>query len=219
MKPLSDEIKKELKEELPSGEEVALLFTLKEEISPRPEFVKDLKNKLTGDSKNLTLSPWQIFFVRGRVFAGLVLLLVTTPFIFILVKNNSYLKTSAPAGEENLEQSSASIKDTGIPEGSSQSGAPSQNAEPAQLKTMVAPSALSFEKVRQIAQRELGIPLGQITVTSYEEKTWPNTCLGLPKKSSNCLAIDTPGFLVTLQAGTSTVMYRTDKEEKIILRQ
>jgi hypothetical protein len=151
--------------------------------------------------------------------AGLVLLLVTAPLFFILVKNNSSLKTSAPAGEETLEQSSASIKDTGIPEGNSQSGAPSQNAEPTQLKTMVAPSAPSFEKVRQIARKELGLPFDQITVTSYEEKTWPNTCFGLPKKSANCLAIDTPGFLVTLQAGTSTAIYRTDKEQNIILRQ
>lgn len=219
MKHTSEEIKKELQEELPSGKEVALLFTLKEKISPRPEFVKALKEKLVVNNKHLTPSPWQIFFVHGRVFAGLILLLVTTPLVIILVKNNSSLKTSPPTEERNLLQSPASVKDTGTSERGALPGVPSQNAEPSQLKTMVAPSALSFEKVRQIAQKELGIPLDQITVIKYEEKTWPNTCLGLPKKNANCLAIDTPGFLVTLQTGTSTVIYRTDKEENIILQQ
>ena len=56
MKQLSEEIKKELQEEL-SEKELALLFSLKENISPRPEFVQELKDKLAGDNKHLTPSP------------------------------------------------------------------------------------------------------------------------------------------------------------------
>lgn len=205
MKLLSEEIKKELQKELLDEKEVALLFALKESISPNSQFVKELKKKLTADNKYLTPSPWQIFFVHGRVLIGLVLLLVTTPLVFILVKNNSSLKTISPAGEKTLEQNPASIKD--------------KNVETTQLKIMSAPSTPSFEKVRQKAQKESGISLDQITVTNYEEKIWPNTCLGLPKKSENCLTVETPGFLVKLQVGTSTIIYRTDKEESITLHQ
>lgn len=219
MKHLSEEIKKELKEEL-GQKEAAILLSLKEKISPNPEFVKVLKNKLTGGNKKLTPSPWQIFFVRGKVFAGLVLLLVTAPLVFILVKNNSSLEleTGAPAGERSFLQSPANIKDANAP-GRGALPEASQSVPPVQLKTMVAPNAPSFEKTRQEAGKEFDLSLDQITVIKYEEKIWPNTCLGLIKKNSNCLAIETSGFLITLQAGTTTVTYNTDKEENIILRQ
>lgn len=58
---------------------------------------------------------------------------------------------------------------------------------------------------RQLRMREdlanrLGVPLGRVSVASYQEVTWPNGCLGVLKPGEVCTQALVPGFLARLEA-------------------
>lgn len=58
----------------------------------------------------------------------------------------------------------------------------------------------------------LGISVEQIETVSFEQREWPNACLGLPAQDEMCAEVITPGFLVTLAAGGETYQVRTNLE-------
>lgn len=64
--------------------------------------------------------------------------------------------------------------------------------------------------IKDLALR-LSINESEISVVSYEEVTWPDSCLGLGKPNEVCLQVITPGYLIKLAALGSEYEYHTDQ--------
>lgn len=227
MKHLSPEIQNELHTLGFEVHETDSLLFLEEAFLPRDEFVQNLEQKIFTAPKKLiptvTPSPWQLFFSRSQALAGLILIIITAPLIFLIVKNNYPVqpKDTLPTTNTLPEQSrdSSSLEDnTGAG-----SISPTEKSAPApaatQLKMMSAPQAPTFEKVRSEAAKDFRTTIENVSVISYEKKTWPDACLGISSPLKGCATVVTPGFLVTIQVGTSTALYHTDTEEKNIRRE
>jgi hypothetical protein len=59
----------------------------------------------------------------------------------------------------------------------------------------------------------LDLPADEIVVLAVEEVTWPNSGLGCPKPGMMYAQVLTPGYRVTLQAGSQAAIYHTDRSE------
>lgn len=55
-----------------------------------------------------------------------------------------------------------------------------------------------------------------VEVLSVEKKSWPDACLGLPKKDETCAQVVTPGYQVTLKAEEETKVYRTNEDGTVV---
>jgi hypothetical protein len=228
MKHLSPEIQNELHTLGLEAHETDSLLLLEEAFLPRNEFVQNLEQKIFTAPKKLvptlTPSPWQFFFTRSQSLVSLILFAITAPLVFLIVKNSyppqneGVLPTTISNTSEQSGDASSLENNVGT-----ESISPTEKTSPAPLPTqskmMLAPSAPTFEKVRLQAAKDFHTTVENVSVISYEEKTWPDACLGISSPLKGCAEVVTPGFLVTIQVGTSTALYHTDTEEKNIRRE
>jgi hypothetical protein len=83
-----------------------------------------------------------------------------------------------------------------------------ENAEPGSIHGLtVEPAAAA---ARKDLATKLGVGEGSIVIMLIENKTWSDGCLGLGGPAESCLAAQTEGFRVELEASGKTYVYRTD---------
>ncbi|QUS60185.1 hypothetical protein IQE94_15030 [Synechocystis sp. PCC 7339] len=78
------------------------------------------------------------------------------------------------------------------------------------------PQAIADKIIADLAQRT-GEPASAFQVQSSENKTWPDSCLGLVQEGQMCAQVMTPGWQVTIQSGQKNWVYRTDQNGRTIL--
>jgi hypothetical protein len=69
---------------------------------------------------------------------------------------------------------------------------------------------ISAIRVREILAAEMGIDIENITILSYKQTTWMDSCLGLGGIAESCLKTDIDGWLVELSVKNQTITARTD---------
>lgn len=78
------------------------------------------------------------------------------------------------------------------------------------------PQAIADKIIADLAQRT-GEPASAFAVQSSENKTWPDSCLGLAQEGQMCAQVMTPGWQVTVQSGQKNWVYRTNQNGRTIL--
>jgi len=63
---------------------------------------------------------------------------------------------------------------------------------------------------------ELDVDLQSVTIESYEQVEWSDSCLGLGGPAESCLAAPYPGWRVMLSVDGATYEVRTNETAKII---
>jgi hypothetical protein len=58
--------------------------------------------------------------------------------------------------------------------------------------------------------KRLGIDEGQVKKHFVQPRTWPDASLGCPKPDTMYAQVETPGFLIELEAGGKTYAYHSD---------
>jgi hypothetical protein len=66
------------------------------------------------------------------------------------------------------------------------------------------------EKVRQEASRQLNASPSAITIVSFSQQTWSDSCLGLGGAAESCLQAIVEGWRVEVTNGQRNLVYRTD---------
>jgi hypothetical protein len=66
---------------------------------------------------------------------------------------------------------------------------------------------------------EAGIPPQSVAVTSFDARTWPDSCLGLPAAGEACAQAAVPGWRVILAVDSTTIAFRTDEVGAIVRRE
>lgn len=84
------------------------------------------------------------------------------------------------------------------------------NAPPGSIHNLPVPQAVAAVKTH-VAQTE-GVSEGQVIVLTAFEKEWSDSCLGLGGPAESCLTVITSGYEVTVQAGGSEYVYRTNED-------
>lgn len=74
----------------------------------------------------------------------------------------------------------------------------------------------AVEIARQHAAQELGVDAGTIEVLSFEQRDWPDGCLGAPQPGEACTQAITTGWQVMLQANGQTYEVRTNQEGTMV---
>ncbi len=74
----------------------------------------------------------------------------------------------------------------------------------------------AVEAARAQAAADLGVPLDQVEVVSYEATQWMDTSLGCPKPGKFYAQVLTPGYNVTLRVAGQELTYHTDKESHAV---
>jgi hypothetical protein len=69
------------------------------------------------------------------------------------------------------------------------------------------------------AQRELGVPPAQLYILQTEQQQWPNGCLGLARSGEGCTQAIVPGWRVTVNGNSQTLVYRTNKDGSAVMRE
>jgi hypothetical protein len=92
---------------------------------------------------------------------------------------------------------------------------------PSSLNSLVSqspmlPQAIADKIIADLAQRT-GEPASGFEVQSSENKTWPDSCLGLAQEGQMCAQVMTPGWRVTVQSGQKNWVYRTNQNGRTIL--
>lgn len=64
--------------------------------------------------------------------------------------------------------------------------------------------------VLQDLSRRTGIPIDQLKIVEFSQKTWSNGCLGLPQPDEFCTQVLVEGWRVVVSDGRQTSIYRTD---------
>jgi hypothetical protein len=64
---------------------------------------------------------------------------------------------------------------------------------------------------REALAEKLGISLAQVEIVSYESKTWPDGCLGLPREGEMCTMALVSGWRVELSAEGKNYIARTNE--------
>lgn len=67
--------------------------------------------------------------------------------------------------------------------------------------------------------RSLGLSTRDVTVVEVQEREWPDACLGLPGPGELCAQVITSGFLVTVRAGNTLSIYRTNGDGSAVRRE
>lgn len=67
-----------------------------------------------------------------------------------------------------------------------------------------------IEKLRELVATQLGIDTTAVAVTDVQSVVWPDSCLGVQKTRQMCLQVLTPGYRVTLEAGSERFTYHTN---------
>lgn len=71
----------------------------------------------------------------------------------------------------------------------------------------------------QAAARHSRIPVSRLQVNWVEQKTWTNSCLGLPLGGRACRLMNIPGWIVTITDGQQNWVYHTDSTRTVYLNQ
>jgi hypothetical protein len=72
------------------------------------------------------------------------------------------------------------------------------------------------ELARQHLAGRLGISVGAIEVVSFEQRDWPDSCLGLSLPDMVCAQAITPGYRAVLRAEGREHVYRTDRTMTVL---
>src|SRR4051812_40840740 len=73
------------------------------------------------------------------------------------------------------------------------------------------------DRARQDLARRLGLSASQVTVAETSPMTWTSLALGCPAPGLAYAAVETPGFLLTLDAFGQRYAYHTDARETFAL--
>jgi hypothetical protein len=97
-------------------------------------------------------------------------------------------------------------------------GPASEKLTPAVIPTSVPETVANkaVEAARVALAQKLGISTDQVTVGSYEQRDWSDSCLGLGTANESCAAVITPGFKVRMQVGEKPYIYHTDLTGSVI---
>jgi hypothetical protein len=75
------------------------------------------------------------------------------------------------------------------------------------------------DRLEQLARRDLatrlGVPDSAVQVRSNRPQTWPDASLGCPKPDMLYAQVETPGFVIELEAGGKTYAYHADLEHVV----
>lgn len=63
---------------------------------------------------------------------------------------------------------------------------------------------------------QTSVPVEEIQVIGYEQREWPDACLGLAQEDEMCAQVITPGWRVVLSAGGEQYVFRTDETGEVI---
>lgn len=88
---------------------------------------------------------------------------------------------------------------------------------PADSSNLDPTAKLLVEKAREHLVKKFGITADQITVFSVESIVWPDAGLGCPQKGIGYAQVETPGYLILLEAGGQVYNYHTDANESVVL--
>jgi hypothetical protein len=104
------------------------------------------------------------------------------------------------------------------PEGQNSPAIATPSSSPSSLvsQSPMLPQAIADKIIADLAQRT-GEPASAFTVQSSENKTWPDSCLGLAQEGQMCAQVMTPGWQVTVQSGQKNWVYRTNQNGRTIL--
>ena len=93
------------------------------------------------------------------------------------------------------------------PEDGSQAPGPGPTYEPS--------AARLVEQARGDLANRLGIPADQISVSSVQAVTWPDSSLGCPLPGMAYAQVLTPGVLILLEAGGSVYEYHAGRRSNV----
>jgi hypothetical protein len=65
-------------------------------------------------------------------------------------------------------------------------------------------------KAREMLAENLDINIEEISITTHDQMTWSDSCLGLGGPAESCLAAEVEGWLVVLTVDGKTYNARTD---------
>lgn len=104
------------------------------------------------------------------------------------------------------------------PEGQNSSAIATPSSSPSSLvsQSPMLPQAIVDKIIADLAQRT-GESASAFAVESSENKTWPDSCLGLAQEGQMCAQVITPGWRVTVQSGPKNWVYRTNQNGRTIL--
>ncbi|MDX1664363.1 MAG: hypothetical protein R3272_11240 [Candidatus Promineifilaceae bacterium] len=74
----------------------------------------------------------------------------------------------------------------------------------------------AVETAREALAGELGIDAESIELLNFEQREWPNACLGLPDPGEMCAEVITPGWQVVLGAEGVAYQVRTDMDGDVV---
>jgi hypothetical protein len=63
---------------------------------------------------------------------------------------------------------------------------------------------------------EAGIPVDEISITSFQETEWPDACLGLAEEGEMCAQVITSGWEIIVQAQGQEYEIRSDSEASVV---
>ena len=78
----------------------------------------------------------------------------------------------------------------------------------------------AVREVQQLARRDLAARLhvaeDAVQVTSLQPRKWPDASLGCPKPDTMYAQVETPGFLIELEAGGKSYRYHSDYNRVVL---
>ncbi|AIE74452.1 hypothetical protein D082_19240 [Synechocystis sp. PCC 6714] len=94
----------------------------------------------------------------------------------------------------------------------------SQSSSPTPLisQSPMLPQAIADKVLNDLAQ-STGEPVSTFTIQSSENKTWPDSCLGLAQEGQMCAQVMIPGWRVVVESGSKKWIYRTNQNGRTIL--
>jgi len=63
---------------------------------------------------------------------------------------------------------------------------------------------------------QLGVPVNDIDIASFERRDWPDACLGLAGADEMCAQVITPGYRVVVRAEGAEHVVRTDETGSVV---
>ena len=74
---------------------------------------------------------------------------------------------------------------------------------------------LLYRMARTDLAKRLGIEEGKVKKLSVEPRIWPDASLGCPKPDTMYAQVETPGYLIELQASGKTYAYHGDRKRVV----
>ena len=73
-----------------------------------------------------------------------------------------------------------------------------------------------YRTARTDLAKRLGIEEGQVKKLSVETRTWPDASLGCPKPDAMYAQVETPGYLIELEASGKKYAYHSDHRRVVL---